>query len=291
MSYADALANAARKSMETALKTQEASDWNAIMKSAYARGIGNSPLAAYEQRKVAEAYAPQYTQAAAEAARLGAELGWEEEKLNRQLAAQAAERAARMQELQKQLEAEDKWKWQQLQWEKEQFGKQLGWEQEKFGKQLSWEQQQLAQQLAAQRALQERQEALERWKELLPWSYGLTPAQKLEAQIRMAQNAIDMLRAAETSNNSISNVPRLTQNQWEGGLTQLADYYKSPADYLADLIRYKGNIISTAGAAAYNRLLQAAQEEADLNPYKRGSKFVPGGSSPMRQFFSQLSAG
>lgn len=177
MSYADALANAARKSMETALKTQEASDWNAIMKSAVARGIGSSPLAAYEQRKIAEAYAPQYLAAAAEAQKLGAQIGWEEEKLARELAQRRAELAAQREMQEKQLEMENAWRWRQLDWAKEQFAKELGlkqqelgWEQQKFGKQLSWDQEQFARQLALER------QKLDLQKETALWDKALKEA-------------------------------------------------------------------------------------------------------------------
>lgn len=56
------LAEATYEASRSALQRQETSDWNAIVKSAIARGLGASPLVSYEQRKVAEAYAPQYQQ-------------------------------------------------------------------------------------------------------------------------------------------------------------------------------------------------------------------------------------
>ena len=51
--YQTALANTQRK---------ETADWNRIVKSALTRGLGASPLTSYEQRKVVEAYAPEYQQ-------------------------------------------------------------------------------------------------------------------------------------------------------------------------------------------------------------------------------------
>ena len=44
------------------LQRSETGSWNALTKSALSRGLGASPLASYEQRKVAEAYAPSYQQ-------------------------------------------------------------------------------------------------------------------------------------------------------------------------------------------------------------------------------------
>ncbi|MFA7175174.1 MAG: hypothetical protein WC340_17505, partial [Kiritimatiellia bacterium] len=44
------------------LQRSETGAWNAITKSALSRGLGASPLASYEQRKVAETYAPAYQQ-------------------------------------------------------------------------------------------------------------------------------------------------------------------------------------------------------------------------------------
>lgn len=56
------LAEAAYEASRSALERKETSTWNTIMKSAMSRGLGASPLTAYEQRKVAETYAPEYRQ-------------------------------------------------------------------------------------------------------------------------------------------------------------------------------------------------------------------------------------
>lgn len=54
------------------LTGQERTHWNRMSKMSDARGIGTSPLAAYQQRQVAEAYAPEYQQLESQsAAQLG----------------------------------------------------------------------------------------------------------------------------------------------------------------------------------------------------------------------------
>lgn len=56
------LAEAAYQGGLKNLQQRETGTWNTIMKSALSRGLGASPLTSYEQRKVAEAYAPEYQQ-------------------------------------------------------------------------------------------------------------------------------------------------------------------------------------------------------------------------------------
>lgn len=56
------LAEAAYQGALASTRRQETADWNTIVKSALSRGLGASPLTSYEQRKVAEAYAPEYQQ-------------------------------------------------------------------------------------------------------------------------------------------------------------------------------------------------------------------------------------
>ncbi len=62
------LAELAYEQARSALERKETADWNAIVKSALARGLGASPLVSYEQRKVTEAYAPQYKELESERA-------------------------------------------------------------------------------------------------------------------------------------------------------------------------------------------------------------------------------
>lgn len=56
------LAEAAYNASRNTLEKKETSSWNSIVKSALSRGLGASPLVSYEQRQVAEAYAPEYQQ-------------------------------------------------------------------------------------------------------------------------------------------------------------------------------------------------------------------------------------
>ena len=89
------------------LTGQERTHWNRMSKMSDARGIGTSPLAAYQQRQVAEAYAPEYQQLEAQgAAQLGniagqAAIGSEQianqkRELEAQLAGNLAQIAHRM---------------------------------------------------------------------------------------------------------------------------------------------------------------------------------------------------
>ncbi len=62
------------------------------------------------------------------------------------------------------------------------------------------------------------------------------------------------------------------QSDWEGAIYSTADYYKSGNDYLADLEKYKQQIIGLVGVSGYRRLTE------DAYSMKTGSKFVSGGN-------------
>lgn len=79
------LAEAAYQTALSNLQQAETRSWNAIMKSALARGLGASPLTSYEQRKVAETYAPEYqkleTERAAQLANIASQAALAAEEL------------------------------------------------------------------------------------------------------------------------------------------------------------------------------------------------------------------
>jgi hypothetical protein len=98
------LADVAYQSAQSNLQRRETGSWNTIMKSALARGLGASPLTSYEQRKVAEAYAPEYQQLetnhatqlaniASQAAMAADELAQQGQELEAQWASQIAQYA------------------------------------------------------------------------------------------------------------------------------------------------------------------------------------------------------
>lgn len=78
------MAEAGHQQARHNLTNQERTQWNRLTKSAEARGLGSSPLASYQQRQVAEAFAPEHqqleTQAAAQLANIAgqAAMGSEE---------------------------------------------------------------------------------------------------------------------------------------------------------------------------------------------------------------------
>lgn len=75
--------------------------------------------------------------------------------------------------------------------------------------------------------------------------------------------------------------PKSSKSDWEGVVMLSADYYRTPQDYLADLERHKVQLVQLLGPAGYRRLVSGANPSD--NGGARGSKFVPGGGSPLRE--------
>ena len=96
------LAEAAYQTGLSNLQRSETGTWNSIMKSALARGLGASGLTAYEQRKVAETYAPEYqqleTNRAAQLANIASQAALSAEELAQQGREQEAQWASKIAE-------------------------------------------------------------------------------------------------------------------------------------------------------------------------------------------------
>ncbi|MEW6045013.1 MAG: hypothetical protein AB1609_00790 [Bacillota bacterium] len=125
----------------------------------------------------------------------------------------------------------------------------------------------------ADEAEKDRQAQLER--EKLPWTMGMTPYQQ-------AQVAVSQLKAAKASGTKSGGTKAPTKTDWEAAIMSVSDYYKRPEDYLADLQRYKKELLQLVGPTGYNRLLGSAGkavEEWDYQTY--GSRWVPGQGSPL----------
>lgn len=89
--------------------------------------------------------------------------------------------------------------------------------------------------------------------------------------LRDMQSGIAAANRRNTGGGSSGNAK---QSDWEGAIYGTADYYASSEDYLADLDRYKQQIVGLVGVAGYRRLVNDAQ-----NMESAGSKFKPGGNS------------
>lgn len=174
------LAEAAYQSSLTNLQRKETADWNRIVKSALTRGLGASPLTSYEQRKVAEAYAPEYqqleTNRAAQLANIAAQAALAADELAQQGQEQQAQWASQIAQyaynaLQSDA-AEQKKAVQNLGDIFASLAEAEAKRQQEEAK-LAWEKEKLAQQLGVQREIG-----------LKDYLYGPSPADQLRAEVQ-----------------------------------------------------------------------------------------------------------
>jgi hypothetical protein len=75
-----------------------------------------------------------------------------------------------------------------------------------------------------------------------------------------------------------------TQNDYLSAILSASGDYKSPANYLADLNKYKSQIVQYVGLSNYNSLVQSAQDDIDNGVTNKN--YVKGTASPLRSMFS-----
>jgi hypothetical protein len=277
--YQTALANTQRK---------ETADWNRIVKSALTRGLGASPLTSYEQRKVVEAYAPEYqqleTNRAATLANIASQAALSAEELamqGRELEAQWASKIAEYAYNALQSSAS---------------------EQKKAIQNLAdyfatlAENEAKAQQEAAKLAW-------EKEKAYIPYRY-LKPAEQLE-QLRWEAEWPYKQAQYQYNLNKPYYKPEETQQDLTGIFYELGTGYKSPYDFKADLQRYASAVTRLIGTKNYQQLLKYLDEEQEKWETKSSSaggrltgqtqstttpwgvRFVPGMKSPLREWLKQ----
>ena len=81
-----------------------------------------------------------------------------------------------------------------------------------------------------------------------------------------------------------SNNPKPTQNDYISAVLSAAKDYKTPANYKADLERYKDTIVAYIGLSNYNALIKDADSQIDSGIVNKS--YVPGTKSPIGALFS-----
>lgn len=84
--------------------------------------------------------------------------------------------------------------------------------------------------------------------------------------------------------NSGSDSSKPTQNDYASAILSAAKDYKTPANYKADLERYKDTIIAYIGFSNYNALVKDADSQIDSGTVNKS--YVPGTKSPIGSLFS-----
>lgn len=281
------LAEAAYQTALANMRRRETADWNSLVKSALSRGLGASPLTSYEQRKVAEAYAPEYQQL--------------ETNRAAQLANIASQAALAADELAQQGQE------QQAQW-----ASQIAQYAYNALQSDAAEQKKAVQTLAdyfaglADSEAKLRQEAArlewEKEKAYIPYQY-IKPAEQLE-QLRWEAEWPYKQAQYKYNLNKPYYKPEKTQSpDLTGVFYELGTGYKSPKDFKADLLRYASIVTTLIGTKNYQQLLKYLDEEQEkweaqtssgrLGGGKQttatawGVRFVPGMKSPLRTWLEQ----
>jgi hypothetical protein len=218
------LAEAAYQSAQSNLQRRETGSWNTIMKSALARGLGASPLTSYEQRQVAEAYAPEYQQLETERAT--------------QLANIASQAAMAADELAQQgQEQEAQWASQLAQYAYNALQSDAAAQKQAVQSLADYSSNLATSQAQAQQEAQELQ--LDLYKDMLPYmyptanalvpyQYGPTPYQQGQLQLSQSRLAQSAAEAASKNNNVSSTEAKQANLAMLYG--SIADRYRQYAD-------------------------------------------------------------
>jgi len=298
------LAETAYQASLSGLQRAEGKGMMGAAHSVAGRNLSSSPLAEYERRKVAEAYAPEYQQL--------------ETSKAAQLANIASQAALAMDTLAQQGRTEEaQYAGQAMQWSLQQL-------QEEQGKKLQ-QVQSLAQYLsglaASQQAAQQEAAKLawEKEKEYIPYK-NIKPAEMLPYQHLKPGEELGQLRwetewpykqaQYKYNLNKPYYKPESTQEGLTGIFYELGTGYKSPYDFKADLQRYASTVTKLVGAKNYQELLKyLGQEQKEWEkrntstgndtPGERltgniqaiaapwGVAFTPGMKSPLREWLRQ----
>jgi len=306
------LAEAAYKNALAGLGEQESQELRSTAHTVAGRGLGSSPLAEYQRRKVQEVF--------------GKERGKLETESAAQLSNIATQAMLSANELaQKGKETEADW------------ASKIGEYAYKALQQEESEQQKVLQDLAkyfsdiasseTKNISEAEKLAWEKEKAYIPYAKGMTPKEAAELAWKKENAYIpytagpkpaELLRYEYPTVDTLARIqaqrstPTERRTSLTGAFYQLGTGYKSPNDFKADLQRYGGEVSQLIGAANYRQLLvyldkeqtqwkkeQAAtdikmkgflsgkKEEEKIKPVKIkawGSNFVPGQKSPLRKW-------